>query len=234
MRFSSLLFSRTWLRTCLDGLFSHLWFEYLPSMLGIVASGYWVESMGYHIRLYDQRMGYLSDGVECKFLFLQSSSWIITWAWYLLKNYYMSKERTTPRLQSYFKFWTCWKAWTCSFGWMEAGEWMSCTDSKPACIEILTLILMPIIQTNSLILQERGYQIETNWLPTRVELYSKELGYIDIHPFVLNADGTSKQADLDGGWYEFQPDYFGTAVFEGRSIPCISAKGNKYSIRATI
>ena len=76
------------------------------------------------------------------------------------------------------------------------------------------------------LLQERGYQIETNWLPTRVELYSKELGYIDIHPFVLNADGTSKQADLDGGWYEFQPDYFGTAVFEGRSIPCISAKGH--------
>ena len=43
------------------------------------------------------------------------------------------------------------------------------------------------------LLQERGYQIETNWLPTRVELYSKELGYIDIHPFVLNADGTSRQ-----------------------------------------
>ena len=34
------------------------------------------------------------------------------------------------------------------------------------------------------LLQERGYQIETNWLPTRVELYSKDLGYIDIHPFV--------------------------------------------------
>ena len=27
------------------------------------------------------------------------------------------------------------------------------------------------------LLQERGYQIETNWLPTRMELYSKELGY---------------------------------------------------------
>ena len=83
------------------------------------------------------------------------------------------------------------------------------------------------------LLQERGYQIETNWLPTVWNCIAK-LGYIDIHPFVLNADGTSKQADLDGGWYEFQPDYFGTAVFEGRSIPCISAKGNKYSIRATI
>ena len=37
-------------------------------------------------------------------------------------------------------------------GW---GGWMSCTDSRPACIEILTLILMPIIQTNSLIFCRR-------------------------------------------------------------------------------
>ncbi len=40
--------------------------------------------------------------------------------------------------------------------WLDGGwEWMSCTDSKPACIEILTLILMPIIQTNSLIFCRR-------------------------------------------------------------------------------
>ncbi|XBX07737.1 hypothetical protein QMP26_06230 [Enterocloster clostridioformis] len=51
---------------------------------------------------------------------------------------------------------------------------------------------------------------------------------------------------LDGGWgvdvllgkqtrehrdvdikYEFEADYFGSAVFEGRTIPCISAKGQK-------
>ena len=70
------------------------------------------------------------------------------------------------------------------------------------------------------LLQERGYQIETNWLPTRVELYSKELGYIDIHPFVLECGlQFPKQADLDGGWYEFQPDYFGTAVFERQKHP---------------
>lgn len=111
---------------------------------------------------------------------------------------------------------------------MEAGEWMSCTDSKPGLHRDID-IDFDANYTDQLLdlLQERGYQIETNWLPTRVELYSKELGYIDIHPFVLNADGTSKQADLDGGWYEFQPDYFGTAVFEGRSIPCISAKGQQ-------
>ena len=58
-------------------------------------------------------------------------------------------------------------------------------------------------------------------------LYSDELGYLDIHPFVLNEDGTSKQADLEGGWYEFEKDYFGSVFFEGKTIPCISLKGQK-------
>lgn len=60
-----------------------------------------------------------------------------------------------------------------------------------------------------------------------IELYSDELGYLDIHPFVLNEDGTSKQADLEGGWYEFEKDYFGSVFFEGKTIPCISLKGQK-------
>lgn len=72
-----------------------------------------------------------------------------------------------------------------------------------------------------------GYKIDTDWKPVRIELYSDELGYLDIHPFVLNEDGTSKQADLEGGWYEFEKDYFSSASFEGYKIPCISLKGQK-------
>ncbi len=77
------------------------------------------------------------------------------------------------------------------------------------------------------ILLECGYEVDTDWKPVRIELYSDQYGYLDIHPFVLNADGTSKQADSTGGWYEFDKDIFGNAVFEGRAIPCISAKGQK-------
>ena len=50
---------------------------------------------------------------------------------------------------------------------------------------------------------------------------------MDIHPFVLNYDGTSKQANLEGGWYEFDSDFFDSVVFEGKVIPCISLKGQK-------
>lgn len=77
------------------------------------------------------------------------------------------------------------------------------------------------------ILKEKGYEIITDWSPVRIELYHPDLSYIDIHPFVLNEDGTAKQADLEGGWYEFEADYFGEAIFEGRNVPCISAKGQK-------
>lgn len=77
------------------------------------------------------------------------------------------------------------------------------------------------------VLKENGYEVVVDWSPVRVELYHSQLSYIDIHPFVLNNDGTAKQADLEGGWYEFEADIFGSAVFNGRSVPCISAKGQK-------
>ena len=77
------------------------------------------------------------------------------------------------------------------------------------------------------ILKDYGYKIDTDSAPVRIELYSDKLGYIDIHPFILNENGTSKQADLNGGWYEFESDYFGSAIFEGKKIPCISAKGQR-------
>lgn len=77
------------------------------------------------------------------------------------------------------------------------------------------------------ILFEYGYEVDTDWAPVRIELYSDKYGYLDIHPFVLNEDGTSKQADLEGGWYRFEKDVFGSAIFEGKTIPCISVKGQK-------
>lgn len=83
--------------------------------------------------------------------------------------------------------------------------------------------------TNQLIeiLVSRGYSITTDLRPVRIELYHPEMSYIDIHPFLLSDDGTAKQADAAGGWYEFPPNYFSRALFEGRNISCISVEGQK-------
>lgn len=70
-----------------------------------------------------------------------------------------------------------------------------------------------------------GYQVETDWMPVRTELYHPELGYLDIHPFIIEADGSCKQSDLEGGFYNIDAKYFEQTIFEGRKIPCISIEG---------
>ena len=64
------------------------------------------------------------------------------------------------------------------------------------------------------ILLEYGYEVDTDWTPVRIELYSDKNGYLDIHPFVLNEDGTSKQVT------QLQID-------DGNSIQGISIDSNK-------
>lgn len=76
-------------------------------------------------------------------------------------------------------------------------------------------------------LMRLGYKITTDWRPCRVELYHPELGYLDVHPLVINGDGSAKQAAPDGGWYEFEPQWFSSAIFEGRVIPCFSIEAQK-------
>lgn len=80
-----------------------------------------------------------------------------------------------------------------------------------------------LIQT----LEQKGYVIETDWGACRIELQHPEMGYIDIHPLVIAEDGSARQAALDGGWYEFKREWFTTATFENRIVPCISAEAQK-------
>lgn len=76
-------------------------------------------------------------------------------------------------------------------------------------------------------LKDKGYKITTDWSPSRIELHHPELGYLDIHPLIINEDGSAKQADPYGGWYQFEAKWFSSALFEGRVIPCISAEAQK-------
>lgn len=76
-------------------------------------------------------------------------------------------------------------------------------------------------------LKEIGYEIVVDWSPSRIELHHQKLGYIDVHPLILNEDGSARQANPEGGWYELEAKWFSTALFEGRIIPCISAEAQK-------
>lgn len=76
-------------------------------------------------------------------------------------------------------------------------------------------------------LKEKGYEITTDWRPARIELYHPELGYIDIHPLIISKDGSAKQAGLNNDWYDFKAEWFSSALFDDRIIPCISAEAQK-------
>lgn len=76
------------------------------------------------------------------------------------------------------------------------------------------------------LLLKYGYEV-THWGTFKIELFSDKYGYLDIHPFVLYEDGTSKQTDLKESWYEFAEEYFSYAFFEEKKIPCISLEGQK-------
>lgn len=49
------------------------------------------------------------------------------------------------------------------------------------------------------VLAEMGYTVETDWRPNRVELCAPGRGRVDLHPLLVDEDGSARQAALDGG-----------------------------------
>lgn len=76
-------------------------------------------------------------------------------------------------------------------------------------------------------LTDLGYKVVVDWMPCRLELWHPELGYIDIHPLIINSDGSAKQTDLEGGFYHFEAEWFTVIKYKEREIPCISATAQK-------
>jgi lincosamide nucleotidyltransferase A/C/D/E len=71
-------------------------------------------------------------------------------------------------------------------------------------------------------LQDRGYAVETDWLPVRVELVRSGRAWVDLHPVVFAADGSGRQAGPDGTWYDYPAAAFTTGSLNGRGVACVS------------
>lgn len=78
------------------------------------------------------------------------------------------------------------------------------------------------------VLSGLGYEIETDWRPTRVELAAPSGSRVDVHPLQLSDDGSARQADLDGGFWEFPARYYTTGRIGGRTVPCVSVEAQRY------
>jgi lincosamide nucleotidyltransferase A/C/D/E len=72
------------------------------------------------------------------------------------------------------------------------------------------------------VLARRGYRVETDWRPVRVELIAEGRGWVDVHPVVFDATGHGRQADLGGGQFDYPPDAFDLGSLGGVRVPCLS------------
>lgn len=69
----------------------------------------------------------------------------------------------------------------------------------------------------------RGYRVETDWRPVRVELVAVT-GWVDLHPVVFDDAGHGVQQGLDGEVFHYPPDAFTEGRVDGTAVPCLSCR----------
>lgn len=73
-----------------------------------------------------------------------------------------------------------------------------------------------------LVLERRGYRVETDWRPVRVELVCVDVGRVDLHPVAFEEDGHGQQAGFDGAHFDYPPAAFDVGTLDGVRVPCLS------------
>ncbi len=74
------------------------------------------------------------------------------------------------------------------------------------------------------LLAERGYSVETDWLPVRVELHRPGFGRVDLHPVVFDEDGDGVQAGFDGEVFSYPAADLVAGTLGEVAVPCLSAR----------
>jgi lincosamide nucleotidyltransferase A/C/D/E len=72
-----------------------------------------------------------------------------------------------------------------------------------------------------------GYTVETDWRPNRVELNAPGRGRVDLHPLLVDEDGTARQGSARRGFHVFPPSFFVTGSLAGVPVPCVSVTAQR-------
>lgn len=80
-------------------------------------------------------------------------------------------------------------------------------DHEPVALDILSWL---------------GYAVDTDWRPVRVELVAPNRGWVDLHPVAFDHAGYGRQADVDGGHFDYPPEAFAEGMLGGVPVPCLS------------
>ncbi len=71
-------------------------------------------------------------------------------------------------------------------------------------------------------LEQRGYRVETDWRPVRVDLACVGVGWVDVHPVVFDQDGHGRQAGSEGACFDYPPTAFDTGSLGATQVACLS------------
>jgi lincosamide nucleotidyltransferase A/C/D/E len=71
-------------------------------------------------------------------------------------------------------------------------------------------------------LNARGYLVETDWLPVRVELHRPDRGWVDLHPLVFDERGDGLQMGFEGQVFHYPKAGFGHGRLDGVEVACLS------------
>jgi lincosamide nucleotidyltransferase A/C/D/E len=74
------------------------------------------------------------------------------------------------------------------------------------------------------VLRRLGYSVETDWRPARIELAGAGGRWVDVHPVSFDAAGHGRQADPDGGWFEYPPGCFTSGRIGGHAVACLAVE----------
>jgi lincosamide nucleotidyltransferase A/C/D/E len=74
------------------------------------------------------------------------------------------------------------------------------------------------------VLDQLDHEVETDWLPLRIELRGPDDSWVDVHPVPFDAAGHGRLVLLDGSVVPYPPDAFTTGELDGRVTPCLSAQ----------
>lgn len=72
------------------------------------------------------------------------------------------------------------------------------------------------------VLSRRGYDVETDWRPVRVELSAAGSNWVDLHPVVFDGTGHGRQVRRGGEPFDYPPDAFSKGTLAGLVVPCLS------------
>jgi lincosamide nucleotidyltransferase A/C/D/E len=72
------------------------------------------------------------------------------------------------------------------------------------------------------LLNDRGYDIETDWRPVRVELAAPGDRWVDVHPIHFDENGDARQSGPNGSFFFYPRESLVEGRIDGTAIPCLS------------